>query len=152
MQIRFEWGADAGKNQGKRLSPLLVCMAHDGGLQGPVEAFHESVGCEIISGCPRKLNATKLGQVVEELWLKLTSLVDGDGLQATETLYPATQEGACHSFGNDVRNGDGFWPMCEAVNCSEAVCRSFWHWKESDKIDVDMKKNRQAAAWNLLQV
>jgi hypothetical protein len=42
-------------------------MAHDVGLQGPVEAFHESVGCGIISGCPRKLNATKLGQGVEEL-------------------------------------------------------------------------------------
>jgi hypothetical protein len=50
MQIHFEWGADAEKNQGKRLSPMLVCMAHDGGLQGMVEAFHESVGCGMISG------------------------------------------------------------------------------------------------------
>jgi hypothetical protein len=43
---------------------MLVRMAHDGGLQGPVEMFHESVGCGMIRGCPRKLNATKLGQEV----------------------------------------------------------------------------------------
>jgi hypothetical protein len=42
-------------------------MAHDGGLQGPVEAFHESVGCWMISSCPRKVNATELDQGVEEL-------------------------------------------------------------------------------------
>jgi hypothetical protein len=64
---------------------MLVCMAHDGGLQGPVESFHESFGCGMISGCPRKLNATKLGQGVKELGFKLTSLLGGDGLWVTET-------------------------------------------------------------------
>jgi hypothetical protein len=59
-------------------------MAHDGGFHGSVEAFHESVGCGMISGCPRKVNATELGQGVEELWLKLTTLISGDVLRATE--------------------------------------------------------------------
>jgi hypothetical protein len=53
-------------------------------LQGPTKAFHESVRCWMISGCPKKVNATELGQGVEELRLKLTTLVGGDGLQATE--------------------------------------------------------------------
>jgi hypothetical protein len=63
---------------------MLVRMAHDGGLQGPVEAFHESVGCGLIRGCSNKLNAAEFGQGVEELGLKLTSLVGDDGLWATE--------------------------------------------------------------------
>jgi hypothetical protein len=42
-------------------------MAHDGGLQGPVEAFQESIGCGMMSCCLRKVNATELGQGVEEL-------------------------------------------------------------------------------------
>jgi hypothetical protein len=41
---------------------MLVCMA-----QGSVEAFHVSVGCGVMSGCPRKVNATEFGQGVEEL-------------------------------------------------------------------------------------
>jgi hypothetical protein len=46
-------------------------MGHDGSLQIPVEAFYDSVGCRMISGCPRKRNAAELGQGVEELQLEL---------------------------------------------------------------------------------
>jgi hypothetical protein len=63
---------------------MLVGMAHDGGLQGTVEAFHESVGCGMIRGCSSNVNATEFGQGVEELRLKLTSLIGGNGLRATE--------------------------------------------------------------------
>jgi hypothetical protein len=45
---------------------MLICVAHDGGIQFPMKAFNESVGCEI-SGCPRKVNATEPSQGVEEL-------------------------------------------------------------------------------------
>jgi hypothetical protein len=62
---------------------MLVGMTNIGGLQGPVEAFHESVGCGMIRGCSGNVNATEFGQGVEELRLKLTSLVGGDGLWAT---------------------------------------------------------------------
>jgi hypothetical protein len=44
---------------------MLVCMVHDGGLQSPVEAFHESVGCGVMSGCLGKVNATEHGHGVE---------------------------------------------------------------------------------------
>jgi hypothetical protein len=27
-------------------------------------------------------------------------------------------------FGCDVQNGDGFWPSCETVYCSETVCET----------------------------
>jgi hypothetical protein len=57
-----------------------------------VEVFDESVGDGMISGCPRKVNAAKLGQGVEKLGPKLTSLVSGDCLQATETGYPTVGE------------------------------------------------------------
>jgi hypothetical protein len=67
LQIRFKCCADVEKNQGKRFSPMFARMAHDGGLQCPVEAFHESVGCGMMSGCPGNVNATGLDQVVEEL-------------------------------------------------------------------------------------
>jgi hypothetical protein len=63
----FKCGADAEKNQGERLGPMLVCIAYDDGLLGPMKAFHESVGCGVMSGCPKKVNATGLGQGVEEL-------------------------------------------------------------------------------------
>jgi hypothetical protein len=55
---------------------------------------------------------------MEELRLELTSLVSGDGLRATETGYPAGQEGPCHGFSCNVREGDGFWPVREAVDRS----------------------------------
>jgi hypothetical protein len=77
-----------------------------------VEAFHESVDCGMVDGCPGKLNSTQFGQGVEDLWLKRTSLVDGDGLRATE----AGQEGAYHGVGCAVQDGDGFWPVREAVS------------------------------------
>jgi hypothetical protein len=72
----------------------------------------------MVSGCPGKLNSTHFGQGVEELRLELPSLVGGDGLRATEARYPAGKEGACHSFGCDVRDGNGFWPAREAVDRS----------------------------------
>jgi hypothetical protein len=62
-------------------------MAHDGCLQSPVEAFHKSVGRGVVGGHPEELNATQTGQGLEKLRFKLTSLVGGDGLQATEDGY-----------------------------------------------------------------
>jgi hypothetical protein len=67
LQVCFKECADAEENQEKRLFPLLVCMTHDGCLQRPVEAFHESVGCGMVGGCPEKLNSAQSGQGVEEL-------------------------------------------------------------------------------------
>jgi hypothetical protein len=58
-------------------------VAHDGCLQHPVEAFHETVGCWNVGGCLGKLNSTHFGQGVEELRFELTSLVGGDGLRVT---------------------------------------------------------------------
>jgi hypothetical protein len=51
----------------------------------------------------------------------LTSLVDGDGLQATVVGYPAGQYGMCHIVGCDVWDGDNFWPAGETVDCSLLV-------------------------------
>jgi hypothetical protein len=113
-------------------------MAHYGCLQRSVESFYESVGGRAISGRAGKLDTTSLGQVVEELGLKLTCLVGGDCLRATETGDPAGQESVCHGFSCDVRNGDGFWPSCKAVDCSEAVCVACLHWKRSNEVYVDM--------------
>jgi hypothetical protein len=39
-------------------------VTHDGCLQRPVEAFHESVGCGMVGGCPGKLNSAQSGQGV----------------------------------------------------------------------------------------
>jgi hypothetical protein len=55
------------------------------------------------------LDATKLGQGVEELRFKLTSLVGGD-VRTTEAGYPAGQKGTCHGIGFDVIDVDDFWP------------------------------------------
>jgi hypothetical protein len=72
----------------------------------------------MVGGCPGKLNSTHFGQAVEELRLKLSFLVGGDGLRATEARYPAGKEGACHGVCCDVRDGNGFWLVCEAVDRS----------------------------------
>jgi hypothetical protein len=39
---------------------VLVCIAQDGGIQDPMEAFHESIGCGVMSGCPGKVNAPEV--------------------------------------------------------------------------------------------
>jgi hypothetical protein len=83
--------ADSEENKGKRLCPVLVRVAYDGCLQYPVEPFHESISCGLVGSCPRELNATQLGQGVEELGFKLMSLVGADGLQTTKAGYPAGQ-------------------------------------------------------------
>jgi hypothetical protein len=67
-------------------------------------------------------------------------MVGGDNLRATETGYPAGHEGASHGFGCDVWDGDGFWPSCEAVYCSETVCETSSHWKRSYEVYVNMTK------------
>jgi hypothetical protein len=54
QSVCFELCADSEVKQGKLLCPLLVCVAHDGCLQRPVEAFHEIVRCWMVSGCPGK--------------------------------------------------------------------------------------------------
>jgi hypothetical protein len=137
---RFEWRTDAEKNEGKLLSPLLLCMAHDGDLQGPVEAFHESISCRMVSGCPGKVNAREFVQGIEGLWLKVTTLVGGDGLQATVAWYPASQKAACHGVGRAVRDRNDLRPACEAVNCSEALLIACGPWKGPDEIYVDVKE------------
>jgi hypothetical protein len=64
----------------------------------------------------------QLGQGVEELRLRLTSLVGSNGLRTTKAGYLTGQEDACHSVSCDVRDGDNFWPAGETVDCNEAVC------------------------------
>lgn len=64
----------------------------------------------------------ELDQGVEELRFKLTSLVGGNGLLATEAGYLAGQLGACHCVGCDGQGGDDFWPAGERVGCNKAVC------------------------------
>jgi hypothetical protein len=49
-----------------------------------MKALHETFGYWMVGGCPGKLKYTHFGQGVEELRLKLTSLVGGDGLRATK--------------------------------------------------------------------
>jgi hypothetical protein len=66
-------------------------VAHDVCLQHPVEVFHESVSCGLVGGYPRMVDATQLGQGMEELRFKLMSLVSGDGLQTTDAGYTAGQ-------------------------------------------------------------
>jgi hypothetical protein len=75
---------DSKENQGKCLSPLLVCVAHDGCLQFLVEVFHKCVGRRLVDSHLQKLNATHPGQELEKLKFKMTSLVSGDVLQATK--------------------------------------------------------------------
>jgi hypothetical protein len=41
-----------------------------------------------MGGCAGQLNSAYFGQEVEEMGLKLKSLVGGDGLRATEKGYP----------------------------------------------------------------
>jgi hypothetical protein len=118
LQVCFERCTDSEENQGTRLCPLFICVAHDGCLQRPVNAFHETIGCWMVGGSPGKLNSSHFGQRVEELQLELTSLVGGDGLWATEAGYPAGKEGTCHGFSCDVWDGVGFWPAREAVDRS----------------------------------
>jgi hypothetical protein len=91
MQVLVECRADSEDNQGKRLCSLLVRVAHDGCLQCPVKAFHEPVSRGVVGGRPRELNATHPGHRLEKLGFKLTSLVGGDGVRATEVEYPAGQ-------------------------------------------------------------
>jgi hypothetical protein len=67
LQIRFKRGVGSEENQGKHLSPLLVCVAHDDFLQCPVEASHKSVDCRVMSGCAQNLNPTKFGHGIGEL-------------------------------------------------------------------------------------
>jgi hypothetical protein len=62
---------------------MLVHMTHTGGLQGPNKEFNESDDCQVMSGCPKKVNDTELSQRMEEQWLKLP-WVGGDGLRATK--------------------------------------------------------------------
>jgi hypothetical protein len=66
-------------------------VAHNGCLQHPVEAFHESVSCGVVGGYPQEQNATQVDLGVEEFRFELTSLFGGDGLWATEAGYPAGQ-------------------------------------------------------------
>jgi hypothetical protein len=66
-KVCFKGCADAEENQKKRLCPLLVCVTHDGCLLRPVEAFHESVDCGMVGGCPGKLSYTHSGQGMEQL-------------------------------------------------------------------------------------
>jgi hypothetical protein len=80
-----------------------VRLLQDGGrLPGKVE-YHT-----IWAGCGRVVTQTD----VPGRWY---------GLRAAETGYSAGQEGACLGFRCDVWNGNGFWPYCEAANCSEAL-------------------------------
>jgi hypothetical protein len=70
-----------------------------------MEALHESISSRrVVGDHPWELNVTQRGQGSEELQFKLTSLVSGDGLQATGVEYPTGQEGACHSVGCDVQD------------------------------------------------
>jgi hypothetical protein len=66
LQILLERCANS-ENQGKHLCPLLVRVAHNGCLQCPVEAFHESVSREVVGCCPLELNATYFCQGLEKL-------------------------------------------------------------------------------------
>jgi hypothetical protein len=69
--------ADTQENQGKRLFPLLVGVAHCGCFQCPVEAFDEPVGWKMVGGRPGQLSSTQFSQGVKEMRLELTSLVPG---------------------------------------------------------------------------
>jgi hypothetical protein len=77
---------------------------------------------------------------MEELGFKSTSLVSGKGLRATETRYPASQEGSCNRVGREVGDGDSFRPAGVAINCSEAVGETCRIRKGSDKADMDVKE------------
>jgi hypothetical protein len=50
LQILLESCVDSEENQGKRLCPMLIRVAHDGCLQCPAKAFHEPVSREVV-GC-----------------------------------------------------------------------------------------------------
>jgi hypothetical protein len=95
--------ADSEENQRKRLCPLLVRVSHDGCIQCPVEAFHEPAS-RWVAGCrPRELNATHLGQGLEKLRFKLTSLFCGDGFgQPKRDIQPVSRVRATVS---DVMSG-----------------------------------------------
>jgi hypothetical protein len=45
----------------------------------------------MVGGHPRKLNATHPGEGLKKLRFKLTSLLGGGGLRATEAGYPSDQ-------------------------------------------------------------
>jgi hypothetical protein len=43
----------------------------DGCLQRPVEAFHQTVACWVVGGCPEELGSTHPGEGAKELLLEL---------------------------------------------------------------------------------
>jgi len=72
---------------------MLIRVAHDGGLLGAMQAFHEAVSCGVVGGSPAEVDAAHLSQALEEVRLKLSSLVRGDGLWTAKTCYPAREQG-----------------------------------------------------------
>ena len=68
-------------------------MAHDGGLHGAMQAFHEAVACGVVGGRPADVDAAHLHQALEEVQLELSSLVRGDVLWTAKTCYPAREQG-----------------------------------------------------------
>jgi len=68
-------------------------VAHDGGLHGAMQAFHETIGCGVVGDHPAEVDAAHFRQAMEEVRLELSSLVGGDGLWTAKTCYPARQQG-----------------------------------------------------------
>jgi hypothetical protein len=68
-------------------------MAHAGGFHCAVKTFHEAIGGGMVGGCPAEVDATYLDQTVEDLGLKLASLVCSYYLRATEAGYLTGEQG-----------------------------------------------------------
>ena len=75
-------------------------------------------------GHPAEFDTAELRQVVEQLWLELSSLFSHDGLWTTKAWYPVREQGTWHCLCCDVRDREGFWPARETVYSSEAVLKS----------------------------
>jgi len=85
-----------------------------------------------------QINAAHDGQGVEELWFELPTLISGDGLRATEASYPSRQQGFGYRLCCDVRQGNGFQPVCKVIYCRGAVYGTVWCREWANDIDVNV--------------
>jgi hypothetical protein len=77
------------------------------------------------SCCVGKVDATDVGQGVEQLRFELPALVGGNGLRASVTRYPFRYEDSGYRLRRKFHQGDGFRPARKAVYCRQAVSETF---------------------------
>ena len=98
--------------------------------------FHETVGGWMESRCAGKVDATDVGQGVEQLRFELPTLVGGNGLRTSVTRYPFRYEDSGYRLRRKFHQGDGFRPARKAVYGREAVSETVRCRQRADDVDV----------------